>query len=424
MPKQCRERYHNYLQNGIIKDPLTPEEIETIKRLQKELGNKWADIAKQLPNRSANQIKNYWHTNVKKTYKRDKGSNKRKREDDDSENESMELEEIEEDNDDEILGLLGDIGDSPNNSVLDSSVHSAPKRHNSKNDDDYKPQAKRARRASTPKSKSYLDQSSIPSSLPHWSHLMPNGMMPEMMPSMYGQYQPQFINPYLYNAGNSTDWSYSAVNSPGTQGQSHSSPQASVDVEGSLSTSGAVQEPLTPARVSGGKEEADASSGLDVLSEMAEVHYKLVLTKSNPASRINQVKDPYLFGSYPPQSNFYGGYNPIFPTPMLFPHFAQMPYFYQYPQGQNGLPYENPQLLQTYPYTGSYYPGMIPSPESSKTISPQKPEIAKPIATESTETPTGEPDVTATPPQEFALDPPQSVEQQVQIMENSEVKGH
>nr|VDC65241.1 unnamed protein product [Brassica rapa] len=64
--KSCRLRWTNYLRPGIKRGNFTPHEEGMIIHLQALLGNKWASIASYLPQRTDNDIKNYWNTHLKK----------------------------------------------------------------------------------------------------------------------------------------------------------------------------------------------------------------------------------------------------------------------------------------------------------------------------------------------------------------------
>ncbi|KAK8948894.1 Transcription factor MYB21 [Platanthera zijinensis] len=67
--KSCRLRWLNYLRPDVRRGNITPEEHLLILDLHARWGNRWSKIAKQLPGRTDNEIKNFWRTRIQKKVK-------------------------------------------------------------------------------------------------------------------------------------------------------------------------------------------------------------------------------------------------------------------------------------------------------------------------------------------------------------------
>ncbi|KAL5714474.1 Transcription factor myb14 [Ranunculus cassubicifolius] len=67
--KSCRLRWLNYLRPNIRRGNFTREEDVFIVRMHQKLGNRWSVMAANLAGRTDNEIKNHWHTHLRKCQK-------------------------------------------------------------------------------------------------------------------------------------------------------------------------------------------------------------------------------------------------------------------------------------------------------------------------------------------------------------------
>ncbi|GAA0175089.1 hypothetical protein LIER_28340 [Lithospermum erythrorhizon] len=64
--KSCRLRWINYLRPDLKRGSFSIYEANIIIQLHEILGNKWAQIARHLPGRTDNEVKNFWNSSLKK----------------------------------------------------------------------------------------------------------------------------------------------------------------------------------------------------------------------------------------------------------------------------------------------------------------------------------------------------------------------
>ncbi|KAJ1383573.1 SANT/Myb domain [Sesbania bispinosa] len=64
--KSCRLRWVNYLHPDLKRGKMTPQEERLVIELHSKWGNRWSRIARKLPGRTDNEIKNYWRTHMRK----------------------------------------------------------------------------------------------------------------------------------------------------------------------------------------------------------------------------------------------------------------------------------------------------------------------------------------------------------------------
>jgi hypothetical protein len=66
--KQCRERFVNHLDPELKKGEWTDDEEAILIAMHELHGNRWANISKQLPGRSDNDVKNHWYSTIQRKF--------------------------------------------------------------------------------------------------------------------------------------------------------------------------------------------------------------------------------------------------------------------------------------------------------------------------------------------------------------------
>ncbi|CAM0957887.1 unnamed protein product [Alopecurus aequalis] len=74
--KSCRLRWVNYLHPGLKRGRITADEERLILSLHAQWGSRWSRIARKLPGRTDNEIKNYWRTHMRKQAQEEKTKKK------------------------------------------------------------------------------------------------------------------------------------------------------------------------------------------------------------------------------------------------------------------------------------------------------------------------------------------------------------
>ena len=72
--KQCRDRYISYLRPCLNSGPWTEKEEQKLFQKYMEIGPKWVKIARSIPGRSGNSVKNHFNYMMKNRNKEDQQS--------------------------------------------------------------------------------------------------------------------------------------------------------------------------------------------------------------------------------------------------------------------------------------------------------------------------------------------------------------
>ena len=75
--KQCRERWFNHLDPNIKKGSWSEEEDRLLVEHQARVGNKWCEIARYLPGRSENAVKNRWNSAMRRKNRGGRGEDRK-----------------------------------------------------------------------------------------------------------------------------------------------------------------------------------------------------------------------------------------------------------------------------------------------------------------------------------------------------------
>ena len=68
--KQCRERWHNHLNPKLSKESFTLEDEIKVFQYQKQLGNRWSEIAQHFEGRNDNFIKNCFYSAIRRNLRK------------------------------------------------------------------------------------------------------------------------------------------------------------------------------------------------------------------------------------------------------------------------------------------------------------------------------------------------------------------